>query len=237
VDIGCYQPAVGYYGALGWQEVVGVAKEEGECSGREKYRTSDGVAFTSLILDVEREEVPEPDGSADVVLMMEVLEHFGLDPMHAVAEANRLLKPGGLLVMSTPNAAAFSALYRICIGKAPHAGLEFSGFSTNRHNRLYDAAEVVEILRKGGFEPEMWTSRSYRTNRRSLPKAAFMAFWRQSDRLVQSVRRVKIERGEYLFCRARKCGHVIERYPRVLYFAEREFPDWQRAIRRGVKTD
>ncbi len=33
---------------------------------------------------------------------MEVLEHFTADPMFALAELNRVLKPGGFLLLTTP---------------------------------------------------------------------------------------------------------------------------------------
>lgn len=42
-----------------------------------------------------------PDGSFDVIVCTEVIEHT-LNPFKAVAEINRLLKPGGVLLMSTP---------------------------------------------------------------------------------------------------------------------------------------
>jgi hypothetical protein len=43
LDIGCHQPAIGYYAALGWREIIGIAKEEGECSRTDTYRTEEGT--------------------------------------------------------------------------------------------------------------------------------------------------------------------------------------------------
>jgi SAM-dependent methyltransferase len=45
--------------------------------------------------------VPAADGVADVVLLSEVLEHLET-PLVAMREAHRLLKPGGLVLMSFP---------------------------------------------------------------------------------------------------------------------------------------
>ena len=50
--------------------------------------------------------LPVADGVADVVIMSELIEHL-VDPDAAVAEARRVLRPGGSLLLSTPNLAAW----------------------------------------------------------------------------------------------------------------------------------
>jgi len=46
-------------------------------------------------------DIPLEDASFDTVLMTEVLEHLE-EPARAIAEARRLLRPGGNLILSTP---------------------------------------------------------------------------------------------------------------------------------------
>jgi SAM-dependent methyltransferase len=59
-----------------------------------------GNPAADLHFDAASGRVPMPDGSADVVLSTQVLEHVP-DPERYLAEAGRLLKPGGLLILGT----------------------------------------------------------------------------------------------------------------------------------------
>lgn len=52
------------------------------------------------VLLLDNGSVPEPDSSFDVLLSTQVLEHVE-DPDHYLAEAYRLLRPGGALVLTT----------------------------------------------------------------------------------------------------------------------------------------
>jgi SAM-dependent methyltransferase len=54
------------------------------------------IDIVSDILDI-----PEPDGSFDAVLCTEVLEHLP-DPVRALDEMARLLRPGGMFVITAP---------------------------------------------------------------------------------------------------------------------------------------
>ena len=46
---------------------------------------------------------PFADDSFDLVTGMEILEHLALDPYFFFSEAARVLKPGGHLLLTTPN--------------------------------------------------------------------------------------------------------------------------------------
>lgn len=58
----------------------------------------DGVDFA---LDITRERVPLPDESCDTILLFNILEHLPSHPF-ALAEARRLLKPGGQVLGAIP---------------------------------------------------------------------------------------------------------------------------------------
>ncbi len=50
----------------------------------------------------DAEAMPYPDGEFDIVCMTEALEHM-LDYGRALAEIHRVLKPGGIFIVSVPN--------------------------------------------------------------------------------------------------------------------------------------
>lgn len=224
LEIGCYQPSVGYYFELGWREVVGTFVDAGEGTLADQYTGARGETARLMMADAERERLPVADGWADAVVMLQVLEHFAVDPMHALWEANRVLKTGGRLVLSTPNGACWQFAMRIARGTAAWGGMEFTGYSTNRHNRLYDADELQLMLRQAGFDPTRvgsrdfgmidrhWTARGFR-----IGLAAFDAF----GRLVSGRRR---ERGGTVFIEGTKIAPPRERFPANVYLTERDWP-------------
>jgi len=80
--------------------------------------------------------LPLPDASVDVVVNFQVIEHLWDQPQF-VAECARVLRPGGLLLMSTPNRITFS----------PGRDTPINPF----HTRELNAAELTELLTDGGF--------------------------------------------------------------------------------------
>jgi ArsR family transcriptional regulator len=81
-------------------------------------------------------QLPLPGGSFDAVVIHQVL-HYAEQPAHVVAEAARVLRPGGRLVV---------------VDFAPHE-LEFLR-AEHAHRRLgFDAAEIMEWCREAGLDP------------------------------------------------------------------------------------
>jgi 2-polyprenyl-3-methyl-5-hydroxy-6-metoxy-1,4-benzoquinol methylase len=62
--------------------------------------------------DLDRESIPVPPASADIVSALETIEHLE-NPRRFCRELARILKPGGWLVLSTPN--QLSALSILCL--------------------------------------------------------------------------------------------------------------------------
>jgi len=97
-----------------------------------------------LNLDVRStyaEDLDVPPSSFDVVAMMDVIEHVP-NPAETIATARRFLKPGGLLLMQTPNLDAFS---RTALGE-PWAVL-----SPAEHLYYFTEKTMTAMLQKAGF--------------------------------------------------------------------------------------
>lgn len=84
-------------------------------------------------------ELPMPDASVDVVVNFQVIEHLW-DQGQFVAECLRVLRPGGVLLMSTPNRITFT----------PGSDTPLNPF----HTRELNAAELTELLTEQGFAME-----------------------------------------------------------------------------------
>ncbi|MFJ4877096.1 methyltransferase domain-containing protein [Streptomyces sp. NPDC088745] len=102
--------------------------------------------------------LPFATASADAVLFSEVIEHL-VDPDSALDEIRRVLKPGGHLMLSTPNLAAWYNRALLLAGVQPvfsevslrgihgRPGREVVG-----HLRLYTARALRGLLTASGFE-------------------------------------------------------------------------------------
>ncbi|MGP4088738.1 class I SAM-dependent methyltransferase [Streptomyces sp. KR55] len=102
--------------------------------------------------------LPFGTGSADAVLFSEVIEHL-VDPDTALEEIRRVLRPGGHLMLSTPNLAAWYNRALLAVGVQPvfsevslraihgRPGREVVG-----HLRLYTARALREFVAAAGFD-------------------------------------------------------------------------------------
>jgi SAM-dependent methyltransferase len=109
------------------------------------------VEFPFRHFNIEQDAFPYPDGRFDCVLFCEILEHLLLSPDRAVGEMARVVRPGGYLVVSTPNATRLPNLFLLAQGHSVWAGYSENG-PYGRHNREYTLAEVRSLLDRHGFD-------------------------------------------------------------------------------------
>ncbi len=116
------------------------AKYDG--SGDAKGLQLDGFDYGTLDIISDITAIPEPDGSFDAILCSEVLEHLP-DPVAAVRELGRLLKPGGQLILTAP----FCSLTHF----APyHFSTGFSRYWYEEHLPKHGFA-IAELTLNGNF--------------------------------------------------------------------------------------
>jgi glycosyltransferase involved in cell wall biosynthesis/SAM-dependent methyltransferase len=201
---------------LGYGEVRGCYYGPlGKVDHREAV-SADGERFACDIdlFDAEKDRFPYPDAHFQTVLCCELIEHLFEDPMHMMSEINRVLKPGGHLVLTTPNVAALRGIAAILQGYHPgffHAYIRpsDSGFVDARHNREYTPREVHKLLEASGFEVVRLETGEFR----DLPHPEFG--W-----VVHLLERYKLDsalRGDGIYAVGKKTGAVEDRYPAWLY--------------------
>jgi SAM-dependent methyltransferase len=115
------------------------------------------LGLTVVRAGVAAPGLPVADGAADVVIMSELIEHL-VDPDGAVAEARRVLRPGGALLLSTPNLAAWYNRGLLAAGIQPvfsevslRGVFGRPGQVVAGHLRLYTRRALTEFLAASGF--------------------------------------------------------------------------------------
>ncbi len=135
LDVGCATGVLLDLARLrGWQ-VAGVDVSE--------YATH--IARDYYCLDVVTGELAEaayPDHEFDVVVMDDVIEHVA-DPSALVRESYRVLKPGGLLTLNTPNRAG---LWHLLMGR------RWFHYRQMEHTFFFSPPVITELLERHGFE-------------------------------------------------------------------------------------
>ena len=108
------------------------------------------IEFPFCHFNIERDVFPYPDEQFDCVLFCEILEHLLESPDRAVAELARVLRPGGYVIVSTPNATRLTNLYFLLLGRNIWDKYSPNG-PYGRHNREFTLAEVRDLLEHHGF--------------------------------------------------------------------------------------
>ena len=110
--------------------------------------------------DIEREALPFKNDSFDAVVFNELFEHLRIDLIFTLSEVLRVLRPGGQLLLSTPNLRSLSGLLNFLVRGRGYAlcGDVYDEFSKLRdlghmgHVREYMPRDVITFLERIGFE-------------------------------------------------------------------------------------
>lgn len=116
------------------------AQYEGTGDGKGLQTTTWNQVGLDIISDIV--SIPEPDASFDAILCTEVFEHIP-DPLAALSSLSRLLKRGGILILSAP----FCSLTHF----SPY--FYTTGFSINWYKKHLEdnGFEIIEMVQNGNF--------------------------------------------------------------------------------------
>jgi glycosyltransferase involved in cell wall biosynthesis/SAM-dependent methyltransferase len=201
---------------LGYGEVRGCYYgPKGETNHR-RVTSENGEDFHCEVdlFDAERDTFPYQDGYFSTVLCCELIEHLPSDPMHMMCEINRILKPGGALVLTTPNIASARAVSAILQGFHPMLFPAYirpnpTGETEARHNREYSPREIKDLLENSGFEVAALETGPFR----EAPKPEHAWVEHLLERYILSTEL----RGDGIYAVGRKRRGVRDRYPSWLY--------------------
>lgn len=155
--------------------------------------------YVSRSVNVEHDAFPWPDQSFDIVLYCEVIEHLLSDPVHSLSEIWRLLKPGGMLILTTPNVARLENISRLIAGANLYD--PYSGYGPyGRHNREYTRHELWRLLSYVGFEADVLFTADVNQNKANL--------YFDAARFEDLIKFRANDLGQYIFSRWKKTGEA-----------------------------
>ena len=162
------------------------------------------------LFNLEEDPFPYEDGRFDLVFFCEIIEHLLMNPLHALGEIHRILRPGGTLILTTPNAARLDNVVLTLAGGNIYD--PYSGFGPyGRHNREYVRSELLRLLEFAGFDVETsFAADSHPSDLATRPEYAVVA---------DAVLARADDLGQYLFVKATAARPPRQGLPRFLFRA------------------
>lgn len=166
------------------------------------------------VFNIEKDPFPFADDTFDVVLCMEVLEHLGYSPSHMLAEAHRVLKPGGLMFITVPNFINLKRTVNMLFNRP--CGYPYSGYGIyGRHQREYAPFEVAALLEACHYQVSALETANVWPTFRGNPIKGL------GNALLNAVGKLPlpwtVAKREYILCAARAYGTPVVAYPAWLY--------------------
>jgi methionine biosynthesis protein MetW len=96
-----------------------------------------------------QEKLPFEDNELDIVIATEVIEHI-YDTESFMEEIKRITKPGGSIIITTPNVASLARRFMLFFGKNPYLDYKLSG--TAGHIRYFTFRSMKDFMRQFGLQ-------------------------------------------------------------------------------------
>lgn len=101
-------------------------------------------------------QIPFAGKTFDAVIATEILEHL-ISPLELISEGARMLKNGGLFIISTPNVSHIGFVLKLALGRSNYERLDRSPMYLQNdpwrgHIRLYDKKELTTLFGRNNLK-------------------------------------------------------------------------------------
>lgn len=118
-----------------------------------KYKSEWQKEISRKQWDIEKTRLDYNDEQFDYILFTEILEHISIThPKYILSDLFRLLKPGGILYLTTPNVSCFTNILQLVKNKNIFWDPDIFYGSTDRHNREYTSHDIEKILKDANIK-------------------------------------------------------------------------------------
>jgi SAM-dependent methyltransferase len=185
LDVGCADGQV----TLALHEAVGAQETYGVDISADSVAVATARGVRAFQVDLDAEDLPFDEGFFDAIYCGEVIEHV-FDPGRLLKEIRRVLKQGGICVLTTPNLAGWPNRIVLLFGYQPYPlavspDMEWAGKLFLRdeegqwgHLRVFTVRALTELVTSHGFSVERIEGCAVTVSRRTF-----------ATRLIQSLDR------------------------------------------------
>ena len=172
------------------------------------HAAGESLTLPCYSFNLETTPFPCEDERFDFVICSEVLEHMDVDPMYMLAEINRVLKPGGTLILTTPNSTSTQTIWKVLRGYDPYFFMQYHpNRDPYRHNYEYSLWSIRPLIAAAGFEAESWTENSFEPPTNDDVPRLRAAGYKIDDAVL----------GDNIFVVGKKVSGIVDRYPSPVY--------------------
>ena len=146
LEVGCGRGATLLELARHGAHVVGLDYSEEALTFCRELHSRTRVAGNVAFLNGDAARLPFGEGAFDFVYSVGLIEHFR-DPMQILAEQQRVLRPGGFLLVQVPQKYSLYTVVKkvmMHLGKWPYGGWETQ----------FSDKEISKLVRNSGLQPE-----------------------------------------------------------------------------------
>jgi len=148
LDVGCGNGGLVSYVTGAYQEIYGI---DISSTALEKAKKGGMMVKKS---DLGEEKIPHGSMYFDAVVCLDVIDYIR-DPEYLIKEIGRVLRSGGIFVISFPNVRALSRIWSLIVrGRFPRTSGDTEGYDGG-HVHYFTSKDIRHLLEKNGFRVEI----------------------------------------------------------------------------------